>query len=176
MSKYSSANKKVFERVLAKKKDEIEFKCQLVCADSADDIMSDILQYSSTTRPSPYLPIWTGNLLESSGVGVYVHSVLTKYRHNRPVWHPQDMPQKGIDEIWGEDYLPVALSLGRTHFGDGIGLAVVVSAPYALHVQEGRGDYGRGLGASAGYWDRITAASASIIRKNIDNHLPKARK
>ncbi len=162
MSKYSTANKKVFERVLAKKKAEIETLAVSAMNTSSSAILLDIDRWSSwyyeDCKSSPYLPKFTGKLFYNTGVGVYSGAMLRKYNQGGG----------------SGNYLASALSGGLSYFKSGLGMAVMSAVPYAVAVQEGYGDYNpNNKRANAGYWDRIVDSTKSIVRTNVKISFPK---
>ena len=85
----------------------------------ADDVLS-IVEDS--------LPYLSGNLMDSTGIGVYVNGVLHAFRYEQQATVPQT--HKG-QEVWGKDTLDKAFSLGSSTYIDGVWIVIFSTVPYA---------------------------------------------
>lgn len=87
-------------------------------------------------------PIWTANMRDSSGVGVYCDGRLTSFRPARKAYKPQtDEGWKG----WGFIELQKALSLGVTTYSRGVWIVLYSAVPYAYKVNYEGSPWGRGI-------------------------------
>lgn len=79
------------------------------------------------------IPVYTGNLQDSTGIGIYIDGVLVKFKPN-PI---ADLPQTHNGKtVYGSTELDRALELGTSEFATGIWIVLFSSVPYALQVQE----------------------------------------
>ena len=80
-----------------------------------------------------HIPFKTGNLQDSTGVGVYNNGVLTSYTPLPAATVPN--PQK--PPTWGYKELEKALASGASEYSDGIWIVLFVGTqPYAMKVAE----------------------------------------
>lgn len=109
------------------------------------DILSDRI---TLFLESGVIPVRTGNLQDSTGVGIYHGDCLMRYiprqtatearanGENRPLYLP-DLPNKNV---WGHDELQKALDYGAMKFSNDYWLVVFSAMPYA-NSPEGRMDF-----------------------------------
>lgn len=74
-------------------------------------------------------PVWTDNMHDATGVGIYDDGKCYKYIPTKRAEKPQN--HRKIKNIWGNAYLEDALSQGATKYSKGIWFVVFCAVPYA---------------------------------------------
>ena len=92
------------------------------------------------------IPYDTGNLMDSTGVGVYVNGVLSAFRFDNQATKPQYFHGK---EVWGRKTLDEALKLGAGTYVDGVWIVIFSTVPYA------------------GYQDKLSGFFSSVMKSNL---------
>lgn len=81
------------------------------------------------------IPIDTGNLQDSTGIGIYHEAVLKRYVPRKTAIEPRtDIYPKGLTtrkSVWGTDILNEAISKGVTQYRDGYVMVIFSAMPYA---------------------------------------------
>lgn len=109
----------------------------------ADEIMEYILKIASSTDERG-LPIYTGNLFDSTGIGIYQKGVLVAIKTNER--HATEEQEWG----WGYSHLQNALN-NSIGLGNDLTLVIFSSAPIAEMINEEGSPWNRGIG----YFDMI---------------------
>jgi hypothetical protein len=121
---YIGHNKSVFKFLLTVHSKDIKDRLNIVFRELAEDVRVYIEDLHN-------LPIYTGNLADSTGVGVYNNGVLTAFA---PIQRA-DMPQMYKGEfVWGSSLLERALSDGSYKYSKGIWIVLYSTVPYAVKV------------------------------------------
>ena len=92
------------------------------------------------------IPYDTGNLMDSTGVGVYVNGVLSAFRYSQQATVPQTYHGK---KVWGKNTLDKAFSLGSSTYADGVWIVIFSTVPYA------------------GYQDKLSGYFSGIMKSNL---------
>ena len=92
------------------------------------------------------IPYDTGNLMDSTGVGIYVNGVLHDFRYSQQATVPQTYHKK---KVWGKDTLDKAFSLGSSMYRDGVWIVIFSTVPYA------------------GYQDKLSGYFSGIMKNNL---------
>ena len=95
------------------------------------------------------IPVYTGNLKDATGVGVYVDGVMSAFMPTKTAQKKQAM--KGHPYIFGSEFLAASLREGSTTFSTGVWLVIFSAVPYAYKINTEGSPKGRGKG----YWDGI---------------------
>ena len=113
-----------------------------------EDNIFDALDTIATELMNNYhnednIPVVTGNLADSTGIGIYMKGSLIKYIPNQIA----EVPRVGIfgvramtgeigisEEVWGANQLDIALDWGDWYYNDGIWLVLFSTMPYAIDV------------------------------------------
>lgn len=103
----------------------------------ADDVLS-IVEDS--------IPYDTGNLMDSTGVGVYVNGVLSAFRYSQQATVPQTYHGK---KVWGKETLDKALAFGASTYIDGVWIVIFSTVPYA------------------GYQDKLSGFFSGVMKQNL---------
>lgn len=130
MTDWTAHNKRVFFNGVTDYKNAIETRINKVFAAVAESVIVYI-------EGAGTIPVCTGNLSDSTGVGIYRNGQLTSYAPAQKAIVPQSY--KG-QAVWGYQELVKALGLAATEFSRGIWIVVFSSVPYAVKVEERR-DY-----------------------------------
>ena len=128
-SNWVKHNQDVFKKALAEHRNALEKRMANVFHELAEAVKA----YIEDWEASP-VPVDTGNLLDSTGVGVYLNGMLKEYT---PI-PTADVPQSYMgEEVWGKDYLQDALTYASMEeFSSGIWVVLFSSVPYAFKVNE----------------------------------------
>ncbi len=81
------------------------------------------------------MPWYTGNLKDSTGVGVYNKGRLISYAPKRVADEAQYAGDNG-DSIWGYKKLEEAFAMGQTLFPTNLWIVVYTAVPYAFELNE----------------------------------------
>lgn len=126
MTKWLSHNKKIFSIGLNKYREELELRIVNVLTELAQSIIVYV-------EGAYQIPIYTGNLSDSTGVGIYRNGHLTSYLPTKKAIVPQTYEGQ---TIWGDEELINALQLSATEFSSGIWIVLFSAAPYAFKLEE----------------------------------------
>lgn len=125
MGKFTSHNLSVIQKRVGKAKTSNAFTSQIgqVLAGVADWVLG---------KAYNEIPVDTWNLMEGTGIGVYVNGILTSFRYDELATQPRD-------GHWGRDTLTKALSAGASRFASGVWIVAFSTMPYAAEVDEWSG-------------------------------------
>jgi hypothetical protein len=117
-------------------------------------------------------PIYTGNMRDATGVGVYYDSMLYAYRPPKIATGVQDMTNNGghsgIINIDGSTNLEKALNAGITKYSVGLWIVLFSAVPYAELVNELGSPRGRG----ASYFNKLESWLLERVRSRIQSPFP----
>lgn len=136
MTSWKQHNNKVFKNGMSKHKMTLEKDLSNVMQKAAREIR-DWLMFGQT-------PFYTGNMFDSTGLGVYINGTLTAYAPPPTAFEPQDYEG---EIVWGEAELNEALQQGYRTFSKGIWVVAFSAVPYAFEVDA----YGTSI-SDAGYF------------------------
>lgn len=123
-------NKEVFKAGIEKHKQLLEAKMRKVF----EALAVDVVDYIETFSDIEGMPFFTGNLADSTGVGVYMNGQLMAYMPARKATEPQDY--LGITNIWGSECLFDALTAAESQYSKGLWVVLFSTVPYAVMVDE----------------------------------------
>lgn len=95
------------------------------------------------------IPVYTGNLKDATGVGVYVDGAMSAFMPTKTAQKKQAM--KGRPYIFGSEFLAESLREASTTFSTGVWLVIFSAVPYAYKINTEGSPKGQGKG----YWDAI---------------------
>jgi hypothetical protein len=121
MKNWKAHNSKVFKKHLEEYKDSIKEELKAVLFEVASSIR-DLIEDRQG------LPFFTGNLSDSTGIGVYIDGVLIEYVPSQAAVEPQ---KYFGEEVWGADELQEALELNGKAFSQGLWIVAFSAVPYA---------------------------------------------
>ena len=137
MSQYTSRNAGIIGRKMNGRRNNSFFadiEKLKVIAQEVLDIVRDSIPYD------------TGNLMDSTGVGVYIYGVLHDFRFENQATNPQHFHGR---EVWGRKTLEEALKLGTGLYADGVWIVIFSTVPYA------------------GYQDKLSGFFSGIMKSNL---------
>lgn len=135
MSKYTNRNASIVGKG---NKGTKNFFAQVEKLKSIADEVLSIVQDS--------LPYDTGNLMDSTGVGVYVNGILHAFRYSQQATVPQTYHG---EKVWGKQTLDKAFSLGASMYIEGVWIVIFSTVPYA------------------GYQDRLSGYFSDVMKSNL---------
>lgn len=148
MKDYTAHNRKVFSKGLkafAKEiSDELMDKLAVVAQRMVEMIDGNFAPIDVENYPSgnDEFPVWTANLHDATGVGVYRDGALTGYVPTKfAKWKQSDGDTKNID---GFEELQNAIQEGAAEYGQGIWIVLFSAVPYAYRINEEGSSAGRG--------------------------------
>lgn len=101
------------------------------------------------------IPVYTGNLKDATGVGVYVDGVMSAFMPTKTAIKKQSAGASVTGEsrpyIFGSEFLAASLREASTTFSTGVWLVIFSAVPYAYKINTEGSPKGRGKG----YWDAI---------------------
>lgn len=110
---------------------KIENRLLSVLFEVADDLVYWI-------EGSGEIPVATGNLHDSTGVGVYSNGYLRKFS-------PTQIATVERDGLWGSQQLSKALSLASSEYTSGLWIVIFSTMPYAMKIDGRMGYFSEGL-------------------------------
>lgn len=134
INRWRKVNGKVFTTKLRKDSDAFAKALIPVLREAADQTVKVV--QNSFGNP---LPFYTGNLQDSTGVGIYKDSVLVAYAKPVPV-AVESQKYRGR-RVEGEVELQQAFSEGTSNFPTGIWCILITAVPYATHLQKEDRDF-----------------------------------
>lgn len=126
MKNYDKYNEKVIRNAIKQKADEIKERIMLIMNDVANGIVDYIDGVGKDN-----LPYYTGNLQDSTGVGIYVDGALATYTPTRRAYEIQEYD--GVT-LLGYEELANALGLAADEFSKGMWIVLFSAVPYAFDV------------------------------------------
>jgi len=96
------------------------------------------------------IPVYTGNLHDSTGIAIYDEGKLSSYIPRRIADPAYDKQRSGFNHkyirgIVGSEYLDEAIKMASSRFTKGIWFVVFSTVPYAYYINEDGSPIGRGL-------------------------------
>ena len=123
-------NNKVFQKAIAEHRKSLEQQLHSFLRKLAEEVKLLIEAYAEDY----YLPYYSGNLVDGTGVGVYFNGALSAYVPPKSAIFPQTMGT--IKNIWGAEYLQDALNDATNEYSKGIWVVLFSTVPYAFRVNE----------------------------------------
>lgn len=99
-------------------------------------VAQDVMEYIDSQK---VIPIYTGNLKDATGIGVYSNGVLEKYVPSQIATVPQSsgFHHRNEYDIWGHQYLSDALeAASKEEYGKGIWIVLFSAVPYAFYIED----------------------------------------
>lgn len=116
-----------------------------------------------TLRPggNGQFPIWTANLRDATGVGIYVDGRTVKYMPTKLAVHKQSTGASmgGRRDIDGHNFLLQSITEGSSVFSSGIWIVLYCAVPYAAKINAEGSKWGRGVG----FWNLEKAEFTNAI-------------
>lgn len=99
-------------------------------------VAEDVMEYIDSQK---VIPIYTGNLKDATGIGVYSNGVLKSYVPSQIATRPQSsgFHHKNVYDIWGHQYLSDALeAASKEDYSKGIWIVLFSAVPYAFYIED----------------------------------------
>ena len=126
------SNQKLIERRI----DEVGNNSLARLLNVLDTVAQDVMEYIDSQK---VIPIYTGNLKDATGIGVYSNGVLKKYVPSQIATVPQSSGfyHKNEYDIWGHQYLSDALeAASKEDYSKGIWIVLFSAVPYAFYIED----------------------------------------
>lgn len=124
------------QKIIDKRIDEVFDKHIANLSDYLATLAQDVIEYIDSQK---VIPIYTGNLKDATGIGVYRNGVLKKYVPSRIATVPQSsgFHHRNEYDIWGHQYLSDALeAASKEEYGKGIWIVLFSAVPYAFYIED----------------------------------------
>lgn len=145
MSQYSAHNRNVFSNGLTRfVEQQIKPKLLAMCKDVAQTIVDVIDSNFTLPKGSDEFPVWSSNLHDATGVGVYCDGVLSSFIPTTRATHAQT--GGGTKRIFGSTLLQSAITNASTQFSNGIWIVLFSPVPYAYKINTQGSSIGRDVG------------------------------
>lgn len=119
-------NQDVFKKALAEHRNALEKRLTNVFHELAEAVKAYIESLAG-------IPVFTGNLADSTGLGVYYNGMLKEFMPTQRA----NMPQTYQGEIvWGNSLLEMALADAAYKYNKGIWVVLFSTVPYAVRVDK----------------------------------------
>lgn len=165
MANHTAHNSKVFKVGVEQYAERvIKVKLEAVLRGIAQKIADFIDGYFA--KGDEYFPLWTANLHDATGVGVYIDGRLSAYVPTPKASSPQEY--NGIEGIIGSECLQQALTEATTTFSTGIWFVLFSAVPYAYEVNAHGSPKERGFR----FFDLLSADVESLIKDALANLKP----
>ena len=129
---WMKSNQKLIERRI----DEVSNNSLAGLLDVLDKVAQDVMEYIDSQK---VIPIYTGNLKDATGIGVYHNGVLKSYVPSQIATRPQSsgFHHKNVYDIWGHQYLSDALeAASKEDYSKGIWIVLFSAVPYAFYIED----------------------------------------
>lgn len=145
MSQYDAQNRNVFSSGLQRfVEQQIKPKLLAMCKEVAQKIVDVIDGNFAPPDGTDEFPVFTGNLHDATGVGVYCDGVLSSFIPTAMAAESQtDANGMGV---FGSELLQQALSEAVIQFESGVWIVLFSTVPYAYKVNTEGSQIGRGAG------------------------------
>lgn len=162
MSDYMAHNSKAYKDGLNDYVERvIKVKLVAVLKSVAQTLVGIIDGCFTMPNGSEQFPVYTANLHDATGVGVYSDGKVEYFvPTKRAVEEQEDFP---YSFFFGSDLLRQAISNGATQFAKGIWIVLFSSVPYAYEINM----YGSSKGRGAGFFENLEDALLNEVLSNI---------
>ena len=145
MSQYEAHNRNVFADGLKRfAEQQIKPKLLDMCKNVAQTIVNAIDGNFTLPEGTDEFPVFTGNLHDATGVGVYCDGVLSSFIPTAIATENQT-DESGM-EFFGSELLQQALSEAAMQFESGVWIVLFSTVPYAYKINTQGSPIGRGVG------------------------------
>lgn len=145
MSQYDAQNRTVFSNGLTRfVEQQIKPKLLAMCKEVAQTIVDAIDGNFTPPNGTDQFPVWSSNLHDATGVGVYCDGALSSFIPTARATAAQT--DGGMAGIFGLELLQQALSEAVTQFQNGVWIVLFSTVPYAYKINTQGSPIGRGAG------------------------------
>lgn len=162
MGKYTDSNWKVLERALKTSNAEPSKEFILEVRNLSDEIMDYVARSGATSfLGANGIPIWTGNLMDSIGIGIYRNGALI-YMGTNPEQADQPQTHKG-ETYYGRNKLQDAFNMS-SDIGSGLVLRIFSASPISELINTEGSPRDRGIG----FFDDITKFATDAVERRFN--------
>ena len=129
---WMKSNQKLIERRI----DEVGNNSLARLLNALYTVAQDVMEYIDSQK---VIPIYTGNLKDATGIGVYRNGVLKRYVPSQIATRPQSsgFHHRNEYDIWGHQYLSDALeAASKEDYSKGIWIVLFSAVPYAFYIED----------------------------------------
>ena len=129
---WMKSNQKLIERRI----DEVGNNSLARLLNALYTVAQDVMEYIDSQK---VIPIYTGNLKDATGIGVYRNGALKRYVPSQIATRPQSsgFHHRNEYDIWGHQYLSDALeAASKEEYGKGIWIVLFSAVPYAFYIED----------------------------------------
>ena len=129
---WMKSNQKLIERRI----DEVSNNSLARLLNVLYTVAQDVMEYIDSRK---VIPIYTGNLKDATGIGVYRNGVLKRYVPSQIATRPQSsgFHHRNVYDIWGHQYLSDALeAASKEDYSKGIWIVLFSAVPYAFYIED----------------------------------------
>lgn len=151
---WMSHNNKVFKDALKNHHNDIKRSIDVVLQEVAQE-MQAYIGATTYNQGDGNMPFYSGNLSDSTGLGIYIDGRLRAFAPPQRATHPQSMGWNytNVYGIWGHQELANALSEASTTYSNGLWVVLFSAMPYAIKINEGTRYWDKG------YFDEVLVKS-----------------
>jgi hypothetical protein len=143
-----------------------------ILCEIADEAVEHIQECFELPNGNEEYPIYTSNMRDSTGVGVYFDSILYAYRPPKIAEDFQDMTnnggRSGIININGSANLEKVLNAGVAKYSTGLWIVLFSAVPYAERVNEVGSPAMRGID----YFNKLESWLLGRVKSRIQSPFP----
>ena len=123
------------QKIVDKRIDEVFDKHIANLSGYLATLAQDVIEYIDSQKA---IPIYTGNLRDATGIGVYTNGKLTRYVPSQIATRPQSsgFNYTNIYNIWGYQYLSDALEAASKEYSKGVWFVLFSAVPYAFYIED----------------------------------------
>lgn len=163
MSSYTAHNRKVFGNCVEQYTERvIKAKIVSMLKSVAQTIVGIIDGSFTMPDGSEQFPVYTANLHDATGVGVYSDGKVEYFVPTKMATDAQH--DTTYNFFFGSDLLRQAISNGATQFAKGIWIVLFSTVPYAYSINE----YGSSKGRGAGFFDNLKSTLLNDVLTNLN--------
>lgn len=145
----------------------INVQIRKMCDDIANKFVHYINESYAPLEPrggNEDYPVWTLNMRDSTGIGVYNNGRLTSYIPYALATEPQRSGFRGnIRNIWGTSYLQRALT-DSAKYNKGIWIVLFCAVPYAIDIN----NYGSKWGRGVNFFEKFTDTFRKTVEERVN--------
>ena len=148
MSDWTQHNSQLFKKLIREEANRKKITLKLVLSSFANKVYNMIASTGPNTGDG-FLPYYSGNLRDGTGVGVYYDGTLIKLIPPQSAMFSQN--SRGHRRIWGTTFIQKALAGATSKYSKGLWVVVYSAAPYAVEINT----YGSKYWESNWFDDRV---------------------
>lgn len=131
---WAKQNDKVFAKGVKEYSEKLQKRIHEVCREFA----FQVFRYVSDTfynRGYGNMPYYTGNMRDSTALGVYFNGSLTAYIPPNEAEDPQNYAEEGLTDIWGKVWISDVLATTQD-YQKGLWVVLYSAVPYAMKIEK----------------------------------------